>query len=120
MADVLRATLDDWTRAIVERDEAAAETILGETYGLTSAGGVASAMPRDEWLGMLPSIESDSLDIVEYEERVLGDVGVTRTLQRWSARVGDRDLSGDYAIVDVFERVGDSWRAVWRISRRVG
>ena len=119
MAD-LRATLDAWTSAIVDNDRQAADELLGETYVLTSAGGVAPAVERAEWLAALPSIESEFLDIVEYEERTFGGTGVTRTLQRWKARVGDRDLSGDYAIVDVFERVGESWRAVWRISRKVG
>jgi hypothetical protein len=119
MADVLRATLDAWTRAIVERDQAAAEELLGETFVLTSAGGVAPGMKRSDWLAGLPSIESRSLEVLEYEERTFGDVGVTNTLQRWSAQRGERDMSGDYAIVDVFELSDGSWRAVWRISRKL-
>ncbi len=119
MADVLRGTLDLWTRAIVDRDQAAAEKHLGESFVLTSAGGVAPQVERAEWLAALPSIESRSLDVLEYEERTFGDLGVTRTLQRWSARRGERDLSGDYAIVDVFERTDGQWRAVWRISRKL-
>ena len=119
MADELRETLDAWARAVVERDQATAEKLLAESFVLTSAGGVASRMERADWLASLPSIESESLDVLEYEERTLGDVGVTNTLQRWSAQWGDRDLSGDYAIIDVFERSGGSWRAAWRISRKV-
>ena len=119
MADGLRETLDAWTRAIVDRDEGAADALLAETFVLTSVGGVASRMERSEWLAGLPSIESRSLDVLEYEERTFGDVGVTNTLQRWSAQRGDRDLSGDYAIVDVFERRDGSWRAAWRLSRKV-
>ena len=119
MADGLRETLDAWARAVVERDQAAAEELLAEGFVLTSAGGVAARMERADWLASLPSIESRSLDVVEYDERTFGDVGITNTLQRWSARRGDRDLSGDYAIVDVFERSGGTWRAAWRISRKV-
>jgi hypothetical protein len=119
MADGLRETLDAWARAVVERDRGAAEELLAESFVLTSAGGVAARMERADWLASLPSIESESLDVLEYEERTLGDVGVTNTLQRWSAQRGDRDLSGDYAIIDVFERSGGSWRAAWRISRKV-
>ena len=119
MADVLRGTLDAWTRAIVDRDQAAAENLLAESFALTSAGGVAPRAERADWLTALASIESRSLEVLEYEERIFGDVGVTNTLQRWSARRGDRDLSGDYAIIDVFERRGGSWRAAWRLSRKV-
>lgn len=119
MAEGLRDTLDEWTRAVVDRDTAAAEAVLAETFVLTSAGGVAPEMKRGEWLASLPSIDSQSLEVLEYEERTFGEVGVTRTLQRWSAQRGDRDISGDYAIVDVFERNDGSWRAVWRVSRKV-
>jgi hypothetical protein len=119
MADGLRETLDAWARAVVERDQAAADRILGESFVLTSAGGVAPRMERADWLASLPSIESESLDVLEYEERAFGDVGITNTVQRWSARRGERDISGDYAIVDLFERSGGSWRAAWRISRKV-
>ena len=119
MADVLRGALDAWTRAIVDRDQAAAEKLLGEAFVLTSAGGVAPKAERAVWLAALPSIESRSLDVLEYEERLFGDVGVTRTVQRWSARRGEHDLSGDYAIVDVFERTDGAWHPVWRISRKV-
>ncbi len=119
MADGLRETLDAWARAVVENDRAAAEQLLAESFVLTSAGGVAPRVERADWLASLPSIESESLDVLEYEERTFGDVGVTNTLQRWSAQRGDRDLSGDYAITDVFERRGGLWRAAWRISRKV-
>ena len=119
MADELRATLEAWARAVLERDQAAAEEILAESFVLTSAGGVAPRLERADWLAGLSTIESQSLDVLEYEERTFGDVGVTNTLQRWSAQRDGRDLSGDYAIVDVFERIDGSWRAVWRVSRRV-
>jgi hypothetical protein len=119
MADVLRGTLDEWTRVVVERDQRAGEDLLGEAFVLTSTGGVAPRVERDEWLVGLPTIETHSLEILEYEEQTFGDVGVARTLQRWNAQRGGRDVSGDYAIVDVFQRTDGGWRAVWRISRKV-
>jgi hypothetical protein len=119
MADGLRETLDAWTRAVVDRDRAAADGLLAEGFVLTSAGGVAPRLERADWLASLSSIESKSLEVLEYEERMFGDVGVANTLQRWGARRGEHDLSGDYAIVDVFERRDGSWRAAWRLSRRI-
>ena len=119
MADGLRDALDAWAQAVVERDQAAAEELLAESFVLTSDGGVAPRMERADWLASLQSIASESLDVLEYEGRTFGDVGVANTLQRWSARRGEHDLSGDYAIVDVFVRSGGSWRAAWRMSRKV-
>ena len=33
--------------------------------------------------------------------------------------MGERDLSGDYAVADVFTKADDRWRASWRISVRL-
>ena len=118
MADELRKTLDAWARAVVERDRAAAEELLAESFVLTSAGGVAARMERADWLASLPSIESESLEVLDTRSgrSVTWGHEHAPALERPE---GGRDLSGDYAIVDVFERSGGSWRAAWRISRKV-
>ena len=111
--------LDAWTRAILEQDVAAVDEIVHPSFVLRSSGGVASELPRDRWIAALAQIVSDSLDVLEYEERHFGDVGVTRSLQRWSAHMGDRDLTGDYLIVDVYRRDAGTWRPAWRVSQRL-
>ena len=60
-----------------------------------------------------------SLDVLEADAREFGDVGVVRARLRWDARMGDRDLSGDYVCADVFRREADRWRVVWRVSTKV-
>ena len=119
MTDEIRAVLDDWTDAIVARDQGAADSILAPGFVLRSVGGVAAVMPRAEWLASLPSIESASLEVLDYEARVFGETAVARTRQHWQAHIGDRNLTGDYVIVDVFERNGERWQPVWRISQRL-
>jgi hypothetical protein len=33
--------------------------------------------------------------------------------------MGERDLTGDYAVTDVFKQEGGRWRPSWRISVRL-
>ena len=76
-------------------------------------------MSRDEWLTALPSVETRSLACEVQEERVYGHVGVARARLSWDASVGGRDLSGEYAVTDVFTHDGRRWRASWRVSVRL-
>ena len=86
---------------------------------LTSSGGVSLHMPRDEWLAMLPQVETRSLACSEIEPRVFDDVAVVHARLRWDASVGGRDLTGDYLLTDVFTRRNGRWRASWRVSVRL-
>jgi hypothetical protein len=45
-------------------------------------------------------------------------VAVVRARLRWDASVGDRNLTGDYLVTDVFTRHDEGWRASWRVSVR--
>jgi ketosteroid isomerase-like protein len=108
-----------WADAVERRDVDAAEQLLAEDFQLSSAGGVAPVMPRAAWLAMLPDVDTRSLACEVLEERVFGDVGVARVNLVWDASVQGRDLSGEYAVTDVFTRDGDRWRASWRVSVRL-
>jgi hypothetical protein len=115
----LRETLDRWTDAIVHRDRAAADALLADGYVPTSAGGVAPHVPRDAMLDTLEQIETRSLRTDVVEERIFGDVAVVASRLHWDARLGERDLSGDYAITDVFTRDESGWHPAWRVSTRL-
>ena len=119
MTDELQAAYDEWTRAIVDGDVAAADALIADDYVLTSAGGVAPHVPRQEWLDALPAIQTRSFAPETIETRVFGDVAVVASRVTWDARLGERDLSGEYALTDVFTRADGRWRPVWRVSTRV-
>jgi transposase InsO family protein len=76
-------------------------------------------MPRDEWLAALPQLETRSLEPEIVNARWFGDVTVARVLVRWDASMEDRDLSGTYAVTDVFRREAGGLRLAWRISVRL-
>jgi hypothetical protein len=93
--------------------------LLAEDFVLSSSGGVSPNAPRDAWLATLPQIETRSLECSDVEPRVFGNVAVVRARLRWDASVGDRDLTGDYFVTDVFTRHDEGWRASWRVSVRL-
>ena len=109
----------EWLRIVQEGDVEAAEGFLAPDFVLTSIGGVAPNATREEWLDMLPKIETRAFHGEEFEAREWGDTAIVRLKVYWDASIGDRDLSGEYAIVDVFRRVDGVWKASWRISQKL-
>jgi ketosteroid isomerase-like protein len=110
---------DRWAAAVVAGDTAAASKLLADDFVLSSSGGVAPTVSRAQWLQTLPQIETASLVPTVEEVRVFGDVAVVRAQLDWHATLGTRDLSGTYAIADVFSLVGAEWKVSWRVSFRL-
>ncbi len=119
MTDEFQQVENAWAEAIARNDVDAASELLAEDFVLTSEGGVSQHMPREQWLAALPGIETRSLTCSVTEARLFGEAAVVRSLLQWDASMGERDLSGEYAVADVFTRAGDRWRASWRISVRL-
>jgi ketosteroid isomerase-like protein len=109
---------DRWATAVAAGDAAAAAELLADDFALSSSGGVGPAVSRAEWLHTLPQIETTSLSANVEEARVFAAVAVVRAELEWEARLGERDLSGRYAITDIFSKHGDGWKVSWRISIR--
>jgi ketosteroid isomerase-like protein len=105
--------------AIVRSDPNAAASILAEDFVLSSTGGMSQHMPREEWLAALPQLETKSLEPEVLGGRLFGDVMVARVLVRWQASFGERDMTGSYAVTDVFRQEDGGWRLAWRISVRL-
>ena len=119
MSEEVQRIEEEWAAAVAASDVQAAGRILADDFVLTSSGGVSEHMPRDEWLAALTALDTRSLACADIYARELGDVAVVRARLRWEATMGDRDLSGEYLVVDVFQRDGGRWKASWRISTRL-
>jgi uncharacterized protein DUF4440 len=115
----LRGLEEAWVVAVEGNDLEAADAILAEDFVLASAGGVGRWVSREEWLETLPRIETRAFGVSGIESRVFGDLAVVNLRARWEASLGDRDLTGDYFIVDVFRHMDGAWQASWRISQRL-
>ena len=119
MTPALRDAIDTWRRAIEASDADDAAAVLADEFMLTSEGGTAPQMLRSEWLKALPELETSSFEVDVHDAREFGNVAVVASRATWSARWGDRDLSGVYAMTDVFVRRDGRWLAAWRVSTRI-
>ena len=109
----------EWARIVEARDAEAARDFLADDFVLSSTGGVGPSVPKDDWLAALDEIDTRSLVPRDVDARVFGDVAVVSARLRWDASLRDQDLTGDYAVTDVFTRRDDRWLAAWRISVRL-
>ena len=119
MTEELLAVEKALADAIVRSDAEAASSILAEDFVLSSTGGMSQHMPREEWLAALPQLETRSLEPEILDSRLFGDVMVARVLVRWQASFGERDMTGSYAVTDIFRREDEAWRLAWRVSVRL-
>jgi ketosteroid isomerase-like protein len=119
VSEELHAVEERWAEIVRERDVAAAESFLADDFVLQSAGGVSPNAVKIDWIETLAQIETRSIVLSDVEARAYGDVGVVRLRRAWEAELAGRDLTGDYAIVDVFTRAADGWHPRWRISTRL-
>jgi ketosteroid isomerase-like protein len=115
----LEALEAEWARIVEARDVEAGRAFLADDFVLTSTGGVGPHVTKDDWVRALAEIDTRSLSCRDVDARVFGDVAVVKAWLHWDASLGERDLTGDYAVTDVFGRDGGRWRPAWRISLRL-
>ena len=119
MSNEFASLEDEWAGIVERRDAEAAERFLVDDFLLTSTGGVSGHMPKADWIASLPHIETDVLEAEVEEARRYGDVAVVKARLRWSATMQGRDLTGEYAVTDVFTNNDGRWKPSWRISVRL-
>jgi ketosteroid isomerase-like protein len=109
----------EWAGIVERRDAQAARAFLADDFILSSTGGVGPNVPKEDWLAALDEIDTRSLVPRDVDARVFGDVAVVSARLRWDATLREQDLTGDYAVTDVFTRGEGGWLASWRISVRL-
>jgi ketosteroid isomerase-like protein len=117
--DEFAALEHEWAAIVERRNAEAARAFLADDFVLSSTGGVGPSVPKEEWLAALDEIETRSLACRDVDARIFGDVAVVSARLRWDASLRDQDLTGDYAVTDVFTRHEGRWLASWRISVRL-
>ena len=103
LEDIERA----WAAAIQSKDTGWLDGLLATDFVLSSRGGVEPELDRAQWFENLAEIDTEELEILYAEAREfgkpgVGNVAVVRALLQWTASLGQRDLTGDYEVVDVF------------------
>ena len=118
-ANELRQVEDEWAELIRRGDAEAARDFLRNDFVLTSTGGVGPDVPREAWLAMLGKIETRSLTYSGLQARVYGAVAVVHLRLARDATLEGRDLTGEYAVTDLFTHAGEGWRHSCLLSVRL-
>lgn len=113
MSDDLRAAMDAFQRAVLERDTELAETVLDADYALVLVRPSPARMPRARWLEVLREYVVHDYVVEDEVVDTYGDVAAVLSHVRMRATVLGDDRSGSFVISDVWRRRDDGWR-IWR------
>jgi Domain of unknown function (DUF4440) len=120
-ADILavRGMMKEFARACIERDTAALEELVDDSFTLTDPTGAVIA--KEEWLAdiasgalVIEAVESESFDARPFEDgcRVKGKV-------RIAAKSAKRAYEGTFTYLGVYKRAGDGWKLTLSSAKRV-
>jgi ketosteroid isomerase-like protein len=120
-AGELIARENEWSQALLSKDAAALEKILGAEYTLTTAGGV---VPRAKWIDMLlHHMQPKQLEVREPQVQLYGDVALVRgrffwhvLLDRPDPRTNSSELKSEFLISDLWVKRDGRWQVVARHS----
>jgi ketosteroid isomerase-like protein len=110
-----------WLKAVLARDPVAADAILHPDYRLIVGieGQPLRVIPRQEWLAWLPNYRITEHAITDRRVTVYGDTAVVVMLWSQTATApGDRDISGNFLLTDIWQNTPDGWRVIERHSSR--
>jgi ketosteroid isomerase-like protein len=117
----LLAAEEHWLQAILARDLVASDAILHPDYRLIIGieGQPLRVMPRQQWLELLPNYRITEHAITDRRVTVYGDTAVVVMLWSQTATApGDRDISGNFLLTDIWQNTPDGWRVIERHSSR--
>jgi ketosteroid isomerase-like protein len=113
MTDELLARADAFDRVVIDRDQAAAASVLDDDYALVLVQPEPAIMRRDRWIELLPEYVVHAWEIEERTVDVDGDTAAVLQRLQMKATVLGEDRSGTIVVSDIWRRRADGWR-VWR------
>ena len=110
----------DWVNAIVAKDTATLDRILGDDFNGTTpeAYDYPKTMAIDDIKTGIYSVDSMVLDDISVN--VYGDAAVSFTSQQEKSRYAGKERSGHYHFTDVWVRRDGRWQVVASHGSRVG
>ena len=117
----LREAEGRWLKALLARDTAAADDMLHPDYRLIIGieGQPLRVMPRQQWLALLPDYRITGHSITDRRVSLYGNTAVVVMLRSQTATApGDRDISGNFLLTDIWQNTPDGWRVIERHSSR--
>ncbi len=112
VAEELVELSHELVRAVQEHDTERLDRLLGEEFTLDGAAGT---LGRDELLEAASgSYAIEEFAYHEIDPQVFGNTAVVVSRYRQTARLGERDASGELRITDVWIRRDGRWQIVRR------
>ena len=70
-------------------------------------------MPRQQWLALFPDYRITGHSITDRRVSLYGDTAVVVMLWSQTATApGDRDISGNFLLTDIWQNTSDGWRVI--------
>jgi ketosteroid isomerase-like protein len=117
----LLAAEERWLQVVLARDVTAASAILHPDYRLIVGieGQSLRVISRQQWLALLPDYRITEHAITDRRVSLYGDIAVVLVLWSQTATApGDRDISGNFLLTDIWQNTPDGWRVIERHSSR--
>lgn len=109
----LRARMNEFDEAVLQRDEQLARQVLHPDYALVLVHPTRTVMPRERWLAVLPDYLVSTWSVSEQTVDVDADTAAVLQRVDMEATVLGVDRSGPFIISDIWRRGADGWQ-VWR------
>lgn len=107
--------------AVVAHDRSALESLLATDFELRTARSGGELTLRDEWLeAATTTYRIRSYRITRLTVRQSGETAVVSFFYEQQASLQGEDISGEFFIVDVWQRTGTDWKTAARYSAGPG
>ncbi|HEV2960637.1 MAG TPA: nuclear transport factor 2 family protein [Candidatus Angelobacter sp.] len=94
---------------IQKKDQTAVKTLLTDDFEIWMPNG--DALATEDWLpAVLGKFTLKSFRISQMSVRDFGDTAVVKFMRSQKADFQGKDESGEYFVVDVWRKAGDSWQ----------
>lgn len=94
---------------IQKKDQAALKTLLADDFEIWMPNG--DAVSVDDWLPVvLGKFSLKSFRISQVSVRDFGDTAIVKFMRSQKADLQGKDESGEFFVVDVWRKSGDSWQ----------
>jgi hypothetical protein len=97
--------------AVQKKDQAALTPLLGDEFEIWIPNATGDPVPMDDWLAqVMGAYTLKSFHIRQMSARDFGSVVVVKFVYGQQAESQGKDDSGEFFVVDAWEKNGDSWK----------
>jgi ketosteroid isomerase-like protein len=110
---------DQWAHAIQRKDQSALDRLLTDEFEILTPL-ATNPVERDEFVEATGNLKLESYRISQMTMHDFGDTAVVNFLANVKGLFRGRDWSGQYFVVDVWRKNGDTWQAAVRYLSKSG